>query len=115
MAGTQRSSAFTFDTMNNTALETTQIDHDAIAFCAYMLWDNEGRPAGRDQELWLKAEAQLREAAQRNGKPNHLVAARDASAPVEPKPASRILFAAASEKSPKPAAPQTRRKAARKR
>ena len=26
---------------------------------AYLLWEKEGRPQGRDVELWLKAEAEL--------------------------------------------------------
>jgi hypothetical protein len=35
--------------------------HDAIARQAYELWQNRGCPAGRDLELWLEAEQQLRD------------------------------------------------------
>jgi hypothetical protein len=34
--------------------------HDAVAVAAYFHWLEAGRPSGRDQEIWLKAEAQLR-------------------------------------------------------
>jgi len=40
--------------------QATIITHEAIAEVAYLLWEKEGRPAGRDQELWLKAENQLK-------------------------------------------------------
>jgi hypothetical protein len=30
-----------------------------IAVCAYAIWDQEGRPHGRDMEHWLQAKAQL--------------------------------------------------------
>lgn len=30
---------------------------------AYILWEQAGRPAGRDQEFWLRAEAELAAAA----------------------------------------------------
>ena len=32
---------------------------DEIAFCAYLLWEKEGRPHGRDLVHWLQAEEQL--------------------------------------------------------
>ena len=32
---------------------------EAIAERAYLLWERAGRPAGRDQEFWLRAEAEL--------------------------------------------------------
>lgn len=53
---------------------------DAIATAAYYHWINAGRPAGRDQEFWLQAEAEIRT----NGKP---VAAAPIS--VIPKSASK--------------------------
>jgi hypothetical protein len=33
---------------------------DAVAAYAYHIWEQEGRPVGRDREHWLQAEAQLR-------------------------------------------------------
>lgn len=36
---------------------------DAIATAAYYQWLQAGRPAGRDQDFWLKAEAQMRTGA----------------------------------------------------
>ena len=33
---------------------------DEIARCAYLIWEREGRPAGREMQHWLEAEAQLR-------------------------------------------------------
>jgi hypothetical protein len=32
---------------------------DEIAVCAYLIWEKEGRPAGREKEHWLQAETQL--------------------------------------------------------
>jgi hypothetical protein len=32
---------------------------DEIAYCAYLIWEKEGRPAGRAKEHWLQAETQL--------------------------------------------------------
>ena len=30
-----------------------------IAHCAYLIWEGEGRPCGREKEHWLQAETQL--------------------------------------------------------
>jgi hypothetical protein len=32
---------------------------DEIAHCAYLIWEREGRPPGREKEHWLQAETQL--------------------------------------------------------
>lgn len=37
--------------------------NDAIALAAYLDWVNAGKPFGRDQEFWLRAEAKVRNAA----------------------------------------------------
>ena len=34
---------------------------ETIAVRAFLIWETEGRPEGRDAENWLQAEAQLRE------------------------------------------------------
>ncbi len=34
-------------------------DRDEIAACASFLWEKEGRPQGRDLDLWLLAEMRL--------------------------------------------------------
>ncbi len=44
------------------ARATRQPSHDAVARRAFELWEQEGRPPGRDREHWLQAEAELREA-----------------------------------------------------
>lgn len=36
-------------------------DRDEIAACAGLLWEEEGRPQGRDLDLWLLAEMRLRQ------------------------------------------------------
>ena len=33
---------------------------EEIAAKAYAIWEQEGRPAGRDMEFWLRAEVELR-------------------------------------------------------
>ena len=40
---------------------------DRVRDLAYTLWEQQGRPAGRDLELWLQAERQLSEARPANG------------------------------------------------
>lgn len=35
------------------------VDRDEVARRAYQLWEAGGRPAGRDLEFWLQAEAEL--------------------------------------------------------
>jgi hypothetical protein len=32
---------------------------EEIAYCAYLIWEKEGRPSGREREHWLQAETQL--------------------------------------------------------
>ena len=32
---------------------------DEIAFCAYLIWEKEGRPEGREREHWHQAHTQL--------------------------------------------------------
>ena len=36
-------------------------EHDAIARRAQEIWENVGRPVGRDEEIWLQAERELTE------------------------------------------------------
>ena len=38
--------------------------HDDIALCAMCIWEDEGRPQGRELEHWLLAEARLRQSGQ---------------------------------------------------
>ncbi len=38
-------------------------DEDHIRTCARKMWEENGRPSGRDQEFWLRAEREFKEAA----------------------------------------------------
>jgi len=42
---------------------------DEIARVAYQLWEQQGRPAGKDLEFWLRAEQQL--GASRQAQPSN--------------------------------------------
>jgi hypothetical protein len=42
---------------------------EAISLRAYHLWETAGRPDGRDQEFWHRAEAELRPREPPNEKP----------------------------------------------
>ena len=44
-----------------TALPRPEPTHDDIALCAMSIWEDEGRPQGRELEHWLLAEARLRQ------------------------------------------------------
>jgi hypothetical protein len=46
-----------------------QPSHEAIAERAYCLWKRAGRPAGRAEEFWLRAEADLKATAAGSGVP----------------------------------------------
>jgi Protein of unknown function (DUF2934) len=37
-----------------------QLDPQRIAERAYAIWEREGKPQGRDVEIWLRAEQELR-------------------------------------------------------
>jgi hypothetical protein len=43
---------------------TRDLSQDDIAFAAYCLWENEGRPNGCDGEHWFRAESLLEKAKQ---------------------------------------------------
>jgi hypothetical protein len=38
----------------------TEITREVIAACAYTIWEQAGRPNGRDLEFWVQAEQQLK-------------------------------------------------------
>jgi hypothetical protein len=42
----------------------SHIHEDQIRDLAYILWDEAGRPDGRDKEFWSRAERQLSEAGE---------------------------------------------------
>ena len=46
-----------------------EISREDIAFAAYCLWEQEGRPEGHDQEHWFRAEGLLREAQKNHPRP----------------------------------------------
>jgi hypothetical protein len=50
--------------MKNQIQTQNELSRDAVALRAYQLWEAAGRPAGRDAEHWLQAEAELRRAGQ---------------------------------------------------
>lgn len=47
--------------MSTTLELPRKLEHDAVAHLARQLWEEQGRPAGRDLEFWVAAEARLRE------------------------------------------------------
>jgi len=55
--------AQTINTASPTATDLAVPGPDEIACRAYEIWQREGCPAGRDQEHWLRAEAELRAAS----------------------------------------------------
>jgi hypothetical protein len=49
--------------MNKTIEKSLKTDVAGVSRLAYQLWEHAGRPAGRDLEFWLAAEARLQLAA----------------------------------------------------
>lgn len=45
--------------MPTSALKNTAAPTDAVAIAAYLDWLAAGKPPGRDDEFWLKAEGRL--------------------------------------------------------
>jgi hypothetical protein len=41
-------------------MQAFEIPEHAIQHCAYFLWEELGRPQGRDLEIWLAAKERLR-------------------------------------------------------
>jgi Protein of unknown function (DUF2934) len=52
--------------MNTNMKNSVTRDEASVSRLAYQLWENAGRPAGRDLEFWLAAEAQLHAATTRH-------------------------------------------------
>jgi Protein of unknown function (DUF2934) len=48
--------------MNKNIEKSLNTDTASVSRLAYQLWENAGRPAGRDLEFWLEAEAKLQSA-----------------------------------------------------
>ncbi len=46
--------------MNKNIETAVTADESSVSRVAYQLWENAGRPVGRDLEFWLAAEAQVR-------------------------------------------------------
>jgi hypothetical protein len=72
--------------MNETPSTLTNLrqpSRDEISSKARELWENYGRPAGRDEEIWLEAERQLHQPSSAQSAP----AADTVSAPASPPPA----------------------------
>jgi hypothetical protein len=88
--------------MNKTIENNVTSDESSVSRVAYQLWEKAGRPAGRDLEFWLAAEAQVRAAVR------PAVAVRTESAPSAPvavkesKPATRAARGGVKKSWPKP-------------
>lgn len=72
-----------------TVKESNSIKHDEIAHLAYLNWQKDGCPCGRDRAYWLEAEQQLKATkhllavahdAQANGQKQLLAVAHEAQA-----------------------------------
>jgi hypothetical protein len=50
----------------HTTTQHAVLNHDEIARCAYLLWECEGKPTGRDQEYWFRAQDQLSRASKKD-------------------------------------------------
>lgn len=50
-------------------MNQSQPSREAVAERAYLLWEQAGKPLGRDEEFWLRAEAELTTAASGGGVP----------------------------------------------
>lgn len=62
-----------FGTANLTQRKTVMIiTYEKISKRAYKIWENEGKPSGRDSQHWLQAEAELRTEGLKRQKGNRI-------------------------------------------
>jgi len=52
--------------------QAVAMDEANVSRVAYQLWENAGRPAGRDLEFWLEAETRVRASAQQASVPRNV-------------------------------------------
>lgn len=76
--------------------------HSTIALRAYDLWEQEGRPNGKDLEHWLRAEAELAPAVA-------AALAPEPAAELAPEPAPPRQTRTKASPAPRPAAKRPRR------
>ena len=87
--------------MSKTIEQAVTVDSASVSRLAYQLWENAGRPAARELEFWLAAEAQVRAAA--NRAPASVSRAEASSAaPVKEHKAPRISRGGIKKTWPKP-------------
>jgi hypothetical protein len=85
----------------NKTIEQTVVDEASVSRVAYRLWENAGRPAGRDLEFWLAAEAQVRASVKQTNDAGNSQAS--VAAPFEkPQRATRPARTGAKKSWPKP-------------
>jgi hypothetical protein len=68
MAWKRRNKWQIYRVMNAEPSSPRQLNSQDVATCAYLIWEKEGRPHGRDAEHWLQAEAILRAMRASDGK-----------------------------------------------
>ena len=84
--------------MNEKIENNNRPRREAIATRAYLLWEQTGRAGGRDDEFWLKAEAEL------SVKPSPVVEQAAAKAVALPSPAKALAPVRAAKRPAKRAA-----------
>jgi hypothetical protein len=82
-----------------TTENSLQVGHEEIARLSKEIWEREGRQTGRDVEYWLRAEGELRSAANRPGAARTQQAT--AATALLPEPGRGAKGAAASARSPR--------------
>ena len=84
-------------------MPTAKIDDAAIREQAYLLWEQEGRPQGRENEYWMRAKVALSEGSQMNAlvEPAPKRAAKPGAAATKARPASAKAEAARKPKKKK--------------
>jgi Protein of unknown function (DUF2934) len=76
--------------MNETSV-TSSISHEEISHRAEQIWRNYGKPEGRDEEIWLEAESQLRSERQQSQVPASETVASKITLSTPPASASESL------------------------
>lgn len=81
----------------------SDVDESKIREAAYQIWEEEGRPQGRDYHHWLAAEARMK--AINATKPKAAVKLdQDSKAAAKPKPAAKPAAKATAKPAAKPKA-----------
>ena len=81
----------------NELTQTAESKHGEIALLASQIWEKEGKPNGRDEEIWLQAEAQLHAVRKNDAESSKTVKSKRVPSVAKTKPSTEPRIAVVKE------------------